>query len=220
MIERLVPSSVVTVEANGDLSTQLFPEEEASLGNAVEKRRREFVTGRACARQALARLGMPACAIPTGANGEPGWPAGVVGSITHCFGYRACAVAKATEIASIGIDAEEHKALPEGVFDEVSNEREQVQLSFDHADGMHLDRLLFSAKESVYKAWFPIAKEWLGFEDVELSISTTDNTFLAHFLVPGPIIDGKRLSRFRGRWLVESSVVVTATVIPKSDTEA
>ncbi|MGH3274922.1 MAG: 4'-phosphopantetheinyl transferase family protein, partial [Streptosporangiaceae bacterium] len=107
MIEEILSPAVAAAEAFEDLAgTMLFPEEQAVMARAVEKRRREFTTARACARTALARLGQPPVAIVPGDRGEPRWPPGIVGSITHCAGYRAAAVGRAAEVLAIGLDAE------------------------------------------------------------------------------------------------------------------
>lgn len=218
MIERLVPDFVVAASTREDLvDVELFPEEELSMGRAVEKRRQEFVTGRACARQALQGLGIGPVAIPNGERGEPLWPSGVVGSITHCRGYRACAVANAEDVAAIGIDAEVHEPLPKGVLEQVAFGRERAMV-VDRRAGVHLDRLLFSAKEAIYKAWFPLSRRWLGFEDVELTVDLRGGAFRAALLVTGPVIDGVRLTEFRGRWCVEDGIVATASlVLPSAD---
>jgi 4'-phosphopantetheinyl transferase EntD len=70
----------------------LFPEE-AAISRAVEKRRRDFRTVRHCSRRALRELGVPPTAVAPGERRKPVWPPGVVGSLTHCTGYRAAAVA-------------------------------------------------------------------------------------------------------------------------------
>lgn len=112
MIERLLPAPVASVQARDEpLEIELLPEEQRLLDGAVEKRRREFVTGRACARRALQKLGLPATAIARGPRGEPLWPPAVVGSITHCRRYTASAVARASDLVAIGIDAEANEAL-------------------------------------------------------------------------------------------------------------
>jgi 4'-phosphopantetheinyl transferase EntD len=215
VIEDIVPDSVVTVETAEELvETELFPEEEAAVGRAVEKRRREFVTGRACARRALEQLGFGPTAIGSGDRGEPLWPAGVVGSITHCEGYRACAVASENDIASVGIDAEVHAPLPAGILESISSALERKRLTAPGADA-HMDRLFFSAKEAVYKAWYPLARRWLGFEDVDMSIDPGERTFRARLLVEGPLVDGKPLTQFRGRWTANEGVVLAAVVVPK-----
>jgi 4'-phosphopantetheinyl transferase EntD len=56
--------------------------------------------------------------------------------------------------------------------------------------GVHWDRLLFSAKESVYKAWFPLAKRWLGFEEAVVTVDASTETFVAQLLVSGPLLLG------------------------------
>jgi len=212
MIERLLPDSVVVVSTRQDVGTELFEQERATVSRAVEQRRREFTTGRACARTALRRLGVAPVAIPAGERGQPLWPPGVVGSITHCRGYRACAVARVGELRSVGIDAEVHEPLPAGVLEQVAFGRERTMAAGAGA-GVHLDRLLFSAKETVYKAWFPLTGRWLGFEDVELSVDVGAETFRARLLVPGPVVDGRRLTELAGRWRVEDGVVATAAVV-------
>lgn len=213
MIERLVPETVAVVSTREHLrNVELFPEEERLVARAVEKRRREFTTGRACARLALERLGIAAVAIPNGERGEPVWPSGVVGSITHCRGYCASAVARADDVAAIGIDAEVHEPLPDGVLEQVAFGRE-LQMVADRGGDVCLDKLLFSAKEAIYKAWFPLARRWLGFEDVELTVDVGSAEFRARVLVPAPVVGGERLTEFRGRWRVEEGIVAAATVV-------
>jgi 4'-phosphopantetheinyl transferase EntD len=215
VIEEILLPAVAAVEEFGDPpGAVLFPEEEAVIGRAVEKRRREFTTARACARAALARLGQPPVAILPGERGSPGWPPGIVGSITHCAGYRAAAVARATEVLAIGLDAEPDQPLPGGVLDAVSLAAERASLAdlARSAPGPNWDRMLFCAKESVYKAWFPLTGRWLGFEDAEL-VPAVDGTFRARLLVEGPTVDGVVVSAFDGRWAVDGGILVTAIAL-------
>jgi enterobactin synthetase component D / holo-[acyl-carrier protein] synthase len=213
MIEKILPPWVASAEAFDDPpGVTLFPEEEAAIARAVDRRRREFTTARHCARQALAQLGLPAVPILPGERRAPGWPDGVVGSITHCAGYRAAAVS--LEALAVGIDAEPHEPLPEGVMASVSLPQEREALArLD--DQVHWERLLFSAKESVYKAWFPLARRWLGFEEAHITLAPS-GTFTARLLVPGPLVDGRELTGFTGRWLVADGLVITAIALPKS----
>jgi 4'-phosphopantetheinyl transferase EntD len=228
MIAEILPDGVVAVEARSDLVDVVpFPEEELALGQAVEKRRREFLTARACAREALrGLLGLPPPSIPSGAHGEPRWPAGVVGSITHCRGYRACSVARASEFVALGIDAEPHDPLPDGVLAEIARAEELPRLAeLARLDpGVHWDRLLFSAKESVYKAWFqawfPLAGRRLGFADAALLIDPRRSSFTARLLVPGPALADGRLTMLSGRWLVRDGLVLTAVALALPSTSA
>ncbi len=216
MIEEILPTGVIVVEARDDTRTaKLFPEEEIAVGRAVEKRRREFTTARICAREALEKLGFPAVAIPTGTRGEPIWPAGVVGSITHCDGYRACTVGRSSDVVSIGIDAEPNAPLPDGLVGEIARPEELPWLDRlgRELPEVHWDRLLFSAKESVYKAWFPLARRWLGFEDAVLDVDPSTQTFAARLLVSGPSLRDGPLQNLTGKWMVCDGVILTSVFL-------
>jgi 4'-phosphopantetheinyl transferase EntD len=210
LIDALLPRAVVTVETDADVDDVSLPSTEArALGNAVESRRREFATGRTCAKIALARLGMTPTAIPAGARGEPVWPAGVVGSITHCRGYRGCAVARARDILTIGVDAEIHEPLPDGVLEHVATAWERRRVG--HGGGVHVDRLLFSAKEAFYKAWFPLTRCPIGFEDVEAAIDG-NGTFTVQLRDSRRVARSAWLAGLQGRWRVEDGFIATAVV--------
>ena len=219
MLEEILPPTVAAVEAFDDPpGVELFPEEEAVLRRAVEKRRREFTTARYCARAALARLGLPATPIVPGQRGAPAWPDGVVGSMTHCAGYRAAGLGHARDLTTIGLDAEPNDALPGDVLTAVSlaSERERLPALAAAAPEVHWDRLLFSAKESVYKAWFPLTRRWLGFEEAELFFEPATSTFTARLLVPGPVVDGTECRGFTGRFVVRAGLVLTAIAVSRS----
>jgi 4'-phosphopantetheinyl transferase EntD len=217
VIEAIVPAEGAAEEAFRDPpGVVLFPQEEAVIARAVDKRRREFTTTRACARAALARLGLPPVPLVPGPRGAPRWPPGVVGSMTHCDGYRACVVARDRDLLALGLDAEPHAGLPEGVLGAVSSapERERLAALAAAAPGTHWDRMLFSAKESVYKAWFPLTGRWLGFEDASVTLDPERGTFTARLLVDGPYVNGGRLTSFSGRWLVDRGLIVTIVAVP------
>jgi enterobactin synthetase component D / holo-[acyl-carrier protein] synthase len=217
VIEKILPSAVACAEAFDDpTDAVLYPQEEAVISRAVEKRRREFRTVRHCARLALRDLGLPPAAVLTGEHREPLWPPGVVGSMTHCSGYRAAAVARGRDLLTVGIDAEPHQPLPPDVLTAIALADEQVQITELTAahSASYWDRILFCAKETVYKAWFPLTRRWLGFHDAAVTIDPVDGSFSARLLVPGPRISGQALTEFEGRWLISDSLVVTAIAIP------
>jgi len=222
LLERILPAGTTVVATRGDLEGTLYPEEEAVVARAVEKRRREFTTGRACAREALAQLGRSHQPIPSGPHGEPLWPSGVVGSITHCDGYRGCAIAPDAALRSIGVDAERNEPLPEGLLPDIalSEERGMLRALAREDPGIAWDRLLFSAKEAVYKAWYPLAERWLGFEDAIVTLDWATRAYSVRLLVGGPIVDGRELTGFDGRWAVEGELLLTAVALaPASDRE-
>ncbi|MFG2682504.1 4'-phosphopantetheinyl transferase [Streptomyces sp. NPDC048392] len=225
MIEELLPDTVVSVEAHGHGDAghlPLYPEEEEIVARAVAKRRREFTVVRSCARRAMEKLGVPARPVLTGERGAPRWPAGLAGSMTHCDGYCAAALVRLTDLASLGIDAEPDGPLPDGVLRGVSLPVEAARLRRldETRPGIHWDRLLFSAKESVYKAWFPLTGLWLDFSeaDIVISVDPADprrGTLHAALLVPGPTVDGRRLTHFDGRWTARDGLVATAVTVPR-----
>jgi 4'-phosphopantetheinyl transferase EntD len=218
MIEALLPSSAVAVEAFGDRPGELpFPGEGDLIAKAVPVRRAEFITARRCAREALGRLGHPPAPLRTGRRREPQWPAGVTGSITHCAGYRAAAVARTSDLAVLGIDAEPHLPLPEGVRESVTVADEPGLLDRLARSDPFLcwERLLFSAKESIYKAWYPLTHRWLGFRDACLSVDPATRTFTGRILVDGSRLDGgPALSEMHGRYLIAAGLILTAVSIP------
>jgi 4'-phosphopantetheinyl transferase EntD len=216
MIERMLPAGTVSVEAFDDaVPAPLFAEEEAVVARAVDKRRREFATVRRCAREALAALEIAPAPILPGLRGAPGWPAGVVGSMTHCDGYRAAVVSRQAVLASVGIDAEPHAPLPEGVLEAVSLPAERVRLAAlsGSRPDVHWDRLLFCAKESVYKAWFPLTARWLDFAEASVDFDEAGG-FAARLLVPGPMVGGRRLDVLPGRYAVDRGLMITAIALP------
>jgi len=216
VISQALPELVSSVESFIDPpDVVLFDAERQLVERAVDKRRLEFGTVRHCARQALAAIGYPPAPLLPGRRGAPQWPAGVVGSMTHCAGYRAAAVARDSDLYSIGIDAEPHHELPPGVLTTIARPEERAQLAKLSLTERSVcwDRLLFSAKESVYKAWFPVMHRELDFDEASITIDPVGHTFSARLLLPGPMVEGSRLQRFDGRWVVEDGLVLTAIVV-------
>lgn len=211
LLSELLPPGVAMAEQVGAVSGILWPEEEEVLGRVVPKRKMEFAAGRTCAREALNLLGVPKCAILRGTGREPLWPDGVVGSITHCNGYCAAAVAYADQVLSLGIDAEPDEPLPEGVLPLIARQEEAERLAQrPPGSGQNLDRLLFSAKESTYKAWYPLGKRWLNFDEVRIDIIPERNSFALYFLgSPRPEIQSLR---FSGRYSIRNGLILTSVI--------
>lgn len=225
MIERILPPAAAAAELFGDEPGELFPEEEAAIARAVGKRRREFTSVRVCARRALAALGQPPAPLVPGERGAPHWPAGITGSMTHCDGYRGCVAARTADLASVGLDAEPNDVLPDRVDRVVvlPAERAHVAALAASCRAVCWDRLLFSAKEAVYKAWFPVTGRWLGFEQATVEFAASGNgddggdgvtqgTFTARLLVPAPV------PAFTGRWLCSGAHVLALCLVPNDAT--
>ncbi|MFF0424581.1 4'-phosphopantetheinyl transferase [Streptomyces sp. NPDC004520] len=223
MIAELLPDAVVSAWRRDDTEpVTLFPEEAAAVARAVVGRQREFATVRLCARLALRGLGLPETPLVPGPRREPQWPHGVAGSMTHCAGYRAAALARTTDVLSLGIDAEPAAPLPEGVLNRVSlpEERSRLRTLADRAPDVPWDRLLFSAKESVFKTWYPLTRSELGFDEASVDFEqapgdAASGTFTARLLVPGPVIGDTRRNHFTGRWLVREGLALTAITLTR-----
>ena len=206
MIADILPTGVVAAESFGPPGDwELLPGEASAIATADPGRRAEFAAGRIVARAALASLGAPAGPVLPGRAGEPQWPDGVVGSITHCAGYRACAVARTLDLAAIGIDAEPCLALPDGLLAEVAGAAERACLTGLGAarPGVPWDRVLFCAKEAVYKAWYSRTGQRPGLRSMTVQVAGA-GTFAAAWPA----------ARLTGRWLVRDGLIVTAVTVP------
>ena len=142
----------VLVEVFGDVTTDSYAAEAGAVRHAGLERRREHATVRACARAALARLGQRPAPILNDADGVPIWPAGVVGSLTHCRGYRAALVSLGTDHRERRSRRGAARAAPGRRWTASCSGRDDMH---DLRAGWHAGRIAFCAKEAAYKAWFP-----------------------------------------------------------------
>lgn len=213
IIDAVLPEHVRSYDTFGDDGLKgLYPQEAQHILRAISSRQVEFATGRRCARTALSKLGVPPGPLLSGHRGAPTWPTGVVGSITHCTGYRAAAVASTTNVLALGIDAERAEPLPNrDALKLFATPSEMVRMPALQATCPHVywDRLLFSAKESLFKAWYPVTGRELSFNEVDVEFDATDGTFAASVLVAGPA----DLASLTGQWAVLNGIDVTAIVI-------
>jgi 4'-phosphopantetheinyl transferase EntD len=165
----------------------LHPLEEDALGEAVsDKRRLDFRLGRAAAKQSLERIGFPVVTpVLRGPHREPVWPVGVVGSIAHGSGYGVAAAAWQQDVPALGIDIQK---IEERYTDELvarfadPDEFEWVR----SVPSKRTERAvkLFSAKESVFKALYPLGKVWFAFDVAHLTPSDDEKSFVASVRLP------------------------------------
>ena len=207
MIERLLPPGVQAAEA-AVRACALHPEEEALAEAMSPERRCEFASARACARAALVALGHPAAAVGRGERRMPLWPEGVVGSLTHRGGWCAAAVGHAADWLGIGIDLEPWQPLKPRVLERITRPAERAALAaLDGRPPEHWGTVVFSAKESLFKALFPHTRRFLAFRDAEIELRPSDShsgAFTAMLRQPESIA---RLGaeRFDGRFARESA---------------
>jgi 4'-phosphopantetheinyl transferase EntD len=201
VIETLFPPDVVTVRATDEMyDAPLFPEEEAAVVRAVEKRRREYAAGRDAARAALAKLGLPPAPIVASDDRAPEWPRGVVGSISHTKGCCAVAVARADAYAGVGLDLEGADPLKPDLQRMICTPDELSRIAKLPA-GADWSKVIFSAKEAFYKCYYPVARVFLGFHDVELEIDPAALRFTAAIVNRDkPALEGRRVLQGSLRW--------------------
>lgn len=145
----------------------LLTEEAAAFAGSVVKVRRASGAARIVARQLLQQFGHPPCALPKGAAGAPVWPAGIIGSMAHDSRIAVAAVGMRGDVGALGVDIEPAEPLPSELLDLVATPQEQLKLAHDAYRG----RLLFVAKEAVYKAVYPLDRMFLEHHDVEINLA-------------------------------------------------
>ncbi len=151
-------------------SGTLMPEEEAALSDrAAVRRRADFTAGRMAARQALEGLGLSPSPVTRGTAGEPVWPAGVVGSITHAADWALALVARSASSGGVGIDLESSSRFFSDLVDEIAFDDERDRLYEFGGDRLrHAAVELFAIKEAIYKAFYPRVREFFGFGAVRV----------------------------------------------------
>lgn len=173
-LARLLDSEQIAIaELDPQLVTPgagLYPEEDASVAQAVETRRKQFTAGRILARDAWQRLGVPAQPLLNDEQRVPRWPAGVVGTITHTQGWCAAAVAKSEHFAALGADVEAATALERGLWERICRPAERHLLESSAERAGILGKAFFSAKESIYKALYPSVRVFLDFQAMQIEL--------------------------------------------------
>ena len=144
----------------------LLAREAVSITSPVVAVRRASGAARIVARALLTQLGYSRAAIPKDSSGAPVWPVGIVGSLAHDDDVAVAAVGLAGDVGAVGIDVEPAVALPPGMLDLVATPREIKKLAGDPLRG----KMLFAAKEAVYKAAYPLDRVFLEFHDIEADL--------------------------------------------------
>lgn len=162
----ILPEACTIAVAQIEPQANAFPEECAHLADAAPHRVNEFLTGRRCARVALASQGVNAAAILADADGVPVWPDSWRGSITHSRGICAAVVGAESRYAYLGLDLEKTNRLGEAAIRRVVHADEAAWVAGDQSRAS----LLFSAKEAFYKAQFPHWRCPGNFHDLVLEV--------------------------------------------------
>jgi len=169
-LRALFPQGALAAELRGSGDPNaLYPDEARHLQKAVRKRLEEFAAGRLCARLLLHEFGIDQFAIEVGADRQPLWPQGLVGSITHTAGFCAAVAAPKKCLRSVGIDTELSGSVKPELWRGICTASETTWLrSLPESEQHSAATLIFSAKEAFYKCQFAVTHERLGFGDVSL----------------------------------------------------
>jgi 4'-phosphopantetheinyl transferase EntD len=177
-----------------------------TVAQAADARRAEFEAGRTLAARLLRALGHGPTLIGVGRRGAPEWPAGIVGSIAHARGMCVAAVADAARFAGMGIDVEPDEPIEPELYPAIFSASEMAEPDAPPA------RLVFSAKEAVFKAQFPLTGAELEFEQVSIRWDRGPGQFGA-VLSDAPAAANELAGRLRGGWRVAGGWIVTAAWI-------
>jgi 4'-phosphopantetheinyl transferase EntD len=188
-------------------------EEDLITDGMVPVRREAFARGRAAAHAALCEIDLDHGPILSGSNREPVWPDGATGAISHTAGFGVALVAPTAKTDGVGVDLEELRHTPE-LWDHLPRPEEREWL--DRLEAAEREAAivgLFSAKESVFKAFFPRVGSFFGFD--QASLTPTSHGFVAR-LMDGLDTDypSKRTFEITCDWF--GDLVLTSLVLPKT----
>jgi 4'-phosphopantetheinyl transferase EntD len=173
-IQWLDSDTVLLIERIDANDSELAAEEYAFAQDMRPRRLCEFAAGRRLARRSLAAMGETPVAIRVGAVGEPLWPSGIVGSISHTTTHVAVVMSRPSRHASVGIDLDDHRLLGEAAARDLmtDDEIQQVINAGWTRERSQAQNLVFCAKEALFKCQYPLTGlAQLDFEDVRLAAS-------------------------------------------------
>jgi 4'-phosphopantetheinyl transferase EntD len=206
----------VAVAAGPVLSNQgfLFAQEYEAIRDALPVRRQEFIAGRSYARSALRQIGGTEQSIPRADDRSPIWPLGYVGSISHTHHHCGAIVAESKLYLTLGLDIESDDPLEPELYSLIGSDRERRTLSFPlktEVGPVDRAKLVFSAKESVFKACNPVTKVWLDFQEVEVELDGEERMFRATLVSGGQLLPCT--DALVGQWAVLENHIVTALCV-------
>ena len=156
---------------------KLHPAEENYFSQLSSVSRKEhYRSGRICAGEVLSKLGtigQPVLRDPQ--TREPLWPEGISGAITHSGNWAAAAAGKTSDVSGIGIDLEDlERQVDSRISRHVCIPEEQKWLQECGEDFLEQYlKIIFSAKESIFKAFFPYSRTYLHFHDARILMEQT-----------------------------------------------
>ncbi|MCC5956738.1 MAG: 4'-phosphopantetheinyl transferase superfamily protein [Natronohydrobacter sp.] len=192
---------------------RLMGDEVLAIEQVTAARAREFGAGRGAARAAMEMLGQVPRPVLQGEDRAPIWPVGLQGSISHTGRDCLAVVTDAPEIRALGLDLEPSIPLESALWPEICTMEEMQWLaSLGPSQRGHFAKLIFCAKEAVYKAQYQISRTMLDFHAVTLIIDLRGGRFSAQLNteIPGFAAGGI----IAGRFAILSTNFVAAVELP------
>lgn len=197
----LGPNAGIGVTDPAQMAT-IWDDEATAIARAIPKRRAEFAAGRSAARTAMAEIGVAPVAIPQDHDRAPIWPAGVSGSIAHCDTCCIAAVALKEHYAALGVDIEPATPLDVDLVAVICTPTERAWLANEPDPGLAA-KVIFSAKEAVYKAQYPLTGKVIGFDAVTLEM--TAGAFR--------VVGNPTLANMKGAILIEDGLILSLAYV-------
>ncbi|WP_240611046.1 4'-phosphopantetheinyl transferase family protein [Oceaniglobus ichthyenteri] len=203
--------AVALCDPRAPMGSLLSPERQG-MGRMVAKRQLEFTAGRIAAHRAMAALGRPRQPVIPGPDRAPIWPDGLVGSLSHCDSLCVCVMAPTGPVRSLGVDVEEDTALDPEMIETILTPPERAWMARQPEDEAgRLAKLIFSAKETAYKAQYPMTREVLDFGAIAILPDLAQGRFTATFTrAVGPFASGSTL---QGRMARAHDLILTGLTL-------
>jgi 4'-phosphopantetheinyl transferase EntD len=172
--------------------------------------------GRECAARLLSKVGAASTDVATGPEGEPLWPQGWVGSISHRSALSIVAIARSSDALGLGVDIEPDVPCSTELVRRVCSDRELSSMAALGQPTEALARVVFSAKEALHKAQFPLTRAPSGLRHIEVLLDF--DTFAARFIQPlAPFPEGFEV---RGRWCKTAGLIWTGACFARAGSAA
>jgi 4'-phosphopantetheinyl transferase EntD len=188
---------------------ELIGSELSAAASMSPERLAAFRLGRHCARMALKKQGLDNVELPLGLGRAPVWPYGFVGSISHTGSLALSAAAPSNVVSGLGIDVEKAGSLDLPLLEIICRPEEVAGLE-EIGPPEIAARLLFSAKESVYKCIWPRLRRYVDFLDVGIEIDTHQHTYR---IASSRTLPESLSNALQGRYRWSSELVATSAYL-------
>lgn len=141
--------------------------------------------GRLAASRALRKLGVEGTSVSRGPVGEPIWPEGISGSITHCHPWSVAVAMPSNGKATVGIDLEGIDQVDDLNISSIVGRGAERKWILSGENSHERLCMIFSAKEALYKSLYWHYQRYIDFTEVELMWLPEQSCFRAEFFPEG-----------------------------------